>query len=137
MTPSPQLQQRLVGIAAILAGIMVLLMAQGIIPVGEDQIRTPIFVVYLGGIIFIATGLMAIATVRFFVHLCGLAIYLSFATVLWWITLSAPDWLFDGRSLFLSRDTSVFFSRLLSGTLATLATGVLIYAIAKVIAQTR
>lgn len=134
MSQPQTLEKRLVGILAISLGVMVLLLGAGILPSDLDPQKVPRAVVYLGGIIFIAGGaLLLLQRLSALSHILGFAIYGAFAGVFWWIALSAPSELFDKNSLLLSDKWDVRTARILFGTVAVLATTILIYATTKLL----
>lgn len=114
--------QTLVGWLCIAAGIFILATAAGLIPVPEDDINAPTWVIALCGLVFLVGGIMAFAGTRprlnalFAALLCG-----AFGAIGTWVTFFSPAESISGGVPFLAQSTNAAIGRWVFG-LGTLIT---------------
>mgnify|MGYP003637148135 CR=1 FL=1 len=116
----------LVGWLCVAAGAFILATAAGLIPVPEEDINAPTWVIALCGLVFLVGGVMAFAGTRsrlnslFAAILCG-----AFGAIGAWVTFFSPAESISGGVPFLAQSTNAAIGRWVFGfgTLITLGIG--------------
>ncbi len=112
-----------------MGGGVVLLVGLGIISLDEPMKAPRYVVIFVGGALIAAGGLLLQPPKRSgWAHVFAFCCYFGLTATFWW-TAAAPSELFEGHSIpFLSREINVRIARFLFGAVAALGTLVLIYA---------
>jgi hypothetical protein len=124
----------IMGGSCVLIGAAVVLLGCGVIAADERTLHAPRFVIVLAGVIFVAGGGMMLVPERSaWGHPFALAFFLALAIAFWWIALAAPGDGFSGGSFFLSKAANVRVARVMFGSGALLASGIVVYAVYRMI----
>jgi len=113
----------------IVAGIVISLVAVGVIPVDPESIHAPNWIIALLGLLFLGGGLATIVNPR-----SGLAswaagtVVISITIVSAWVALYGPSEQFSGNFPFFSRETNVTIARIMFGCVAVLGLGITVAA---------
>ncbi len=130
MKPPPR--RILVGVLLLLAGIVVSLVASGIISVDEDAVHAPKWILALLGLLFAGSGLATLVDPRTSLARWSAGTVVTTITVVSaWVSLFGSNEHFSGDWPFLSDDANVQISRIVFGCVALLGLAMIVAAARK------
>jgi hypothetical protein len=115
----------IIGAVCITAGLLIIAVATGALPVPPEDVHAPMWVLFLSGLVFILGGAMALAGPKARVTSLGAALMcVCFGLVGGWVAIAAPPGSISGGIPLLSQASNEAIGRCLFGGGALLCFGI-------------